>query len=213
MEIQTLLARYCRRAYFRQNPQPVRIGEYRPSVLCWSCVRRQWNYYKQFANRPPEEIPDNIVLLLAGGIVFHRLVQNIRKDDNTRYWDRVEVECQERIVLPNGDSFIIKGHADAIRNGVVYEFKHTRSIPTSPKFEHRLQINFYLKALSMVEGKLCYVGYDPDGGLSVREFPVFYSDWHFNHLVTRAQTLHYLLLSDMPPRCSCRNNIHEYQII
>jgi hypothetical protein len=39
----------------------------------------------------------------------------------------------------------------------------------------------------------------------VREFPRIYSDWHMEHLISRAQTLHTLLINNQAPRCSCRD--------
>jgi len=206
-----LLADYCRRKYFGTNNQPIQIGVYRPSVLSWSCLRQQWNYYKELHDKTPEEIPDDVVLLLAGGIVFHRLIQQLT-ENGKRYWDKIEVECSIEVPLPTG-TIVIVGHADAIKNGKVYEFKHVRTLPSKPKFNHLLQLNFYLKALNTVEGYLIYAGYNEFGGLAVREFPWYLSNWHFQHLVNRAETLHYLLISDQPPRCSCRDQRHEVVIL
>lgn len=207
-----LLADYCRKKYFGSNNTPVQIGVYRPSVLSWSCLRQQWNYYKNFHNKSPQEIPDDVVLLLSGGIVFHRLIQQLTTPEGRRFWDKVEVECSVEIALPT-EKIIIVGHADAIKDGKVYEFKHVRTIPHKPHFNHILQLNFYLKALNIIEGYLVYAGYNEFGGIIIREFPWTLSNWHFQHLVNRAETLHYLLISDKPPRCSCRDQRHEFTVI
>jgi len=209
--IQRLLADYCRKKYFGNNERPVQIGVYRPSVLSWSCLRKQWNYYKNFHNKAPEEIPDDVVLLLSGGIVFHRLLQSL-KDNGRSYWDKVEVECKVEVQLPSGVILIV-GHADALKNGKVYEFKHVRTLPSKPRFEHILQLNFYLKALNSVEGVLLYAGYAEGGGIIIREFPWRLSPWHFQHLVNRAEMLHIMLMNDTPPQCSCSDKRHEYQIL
>jgi len=214
--LKQLLADYCRKKYFGKEAQPVQIGVYRPSVLSWSCVRKQYNYYSNFAGKSPEEIPDDIILLLSGGIVFHRLIQSLRQDGK-KYWDAVEVACSIEVPTPEGSTLTILGHADAIHGtGIerkVYEFKHVRQIPTKPLFEHILQLNFYLGALQIPHGVLCYVGYLPGGGLDVKEFPHTFSHWHFEHLINRAITLHTLLIHKTPPRCSCKDRIHEVQIL
>lgn len=211
MVLQRLLADFCRKHYFAGHGVPVQIGVYRPSVLSWSCLRKQYNYYALLSGKEAKEIPDDTVLLLAGGVVFHRLVQSLR-DNNKPYWDKVEVECSVKVEVAGGEIAIV-GHADAIKDGAVYEFKHTRTLPSKPTFPHVLQLNFYLAALRMLRGVLVYTGYDAEGGLSVREFPILYSDWHFEHLISRAQTLHVLLVNKEPPRCSCREKRHELETI
>lgn len=212
MTLEKLLADYCRKKYFGEDKQPIKIGVYRPSVLAWSCVRRQYNYYALFNEKKPEEIPDKIVLLLAGGVVFHRLVQSLKDETGKSYWDKTEVECSLEVDIA-GDKIIIVGRADAIRgSGIdeeVWEFKHTRTIPLKPLFPHQLQLNFYLAALKRVKGVLLYTGYDADGGLAVKEFPCRYSEWHLEHLISRAQMLHTFLAVGIPPRCSCRDHRHE----
>jgi len=215
--LKTLLANYCRKTYFSGHDVPIKMGVYRPSVLSWSCVRKQFNYYKNFRDKKPEEIPDDVILLLAGGIVFHRLVQSLKDDNEKPYWSAVEVPCSINVRIAGGEDITILGHADAIRgegsDKKVYEFKHTRSLPHKPSFEHQLQINFYMGALGIPRGILVYVGYVEGGGLGVREFPLAFSEWHLEHLITRAQVLHILLKEDSPPRCSCRGRIHENEII
>lgn len=214
--VEKLLADYCRRKYFGEKRQPVKIGVYRPSVLSWSCVRRQYNYYTLFHQKTPEEIPDKTVLLLAGGVVFHRLIQSLKDEEGRSFWDKVEVECSLTTNLA-GDSVTIVGHADAIRRRdgeeEVWEFKHTRVIPPEPFFAHHLQLNFYLAALKKVKGVLLYTGYDAEGGLAVKEFPCLYSDWYLEHLIARAQMLHAFLLIGTPPRCSCRDHRHENDVL
>ncbi|GIW67860.1 MAG: hypothetical protein KatS3mg096_728 [Candidatus Parcubacteria bacterium] len=211
MMLQKLLADFCRRKYFGGHSSPVQIGVYRPSVLSWSCSRKQWNYYKNFHGKTSDEIPDEVILLLAGGVVFHRLIQNLTSEGR-RFWDRVEIECSMEVQLTSGVILIV-GHADAIKDGRVYEFKHTRVIPPKPKFEHLLQLNFYLKALKCLEGSLIYSGYTSEGGLGIKEFQTIISNWHVQHLINRAETLHYLLISDTPPRCSCRDHRHEIEVL
>jgi CRISPR/Cas system-associated exonuclease Cas4 (RecB family) len=210
--IKHLLADYCRRTYFGNNLQPVSIGVYRPSVLSWSCIRRQWNYYKSFAGKKPDEIPDETVLLLSGGVVFHRLIQSL-KEDGRPYWSATEVECSIEVEVAGGEKIKIVGHADAIRGRglerTVYEFKHTRTMPSSPYFQHILQLNFYMGALGISRGVILYSYYTQDGGIGIKEFPRIYSDWHMEHLITRAQTLHTLLINNTPPRCSCRDRLCE----
>jgi len=214
--LKKLLADYCRRTYFGKEEQPVQVGVYRPSVLSWSCLRKQYNYYFYFDKKSPEEIPDDIVLLLSGGIVFHRLIQSL-KLDGKRYWSAVEVPCSITVEALNGSQITILGHADAIcGSGIeakVYEFKHVRQIPSKPLFEHVLQLNFYLGALQIPHGVLTYVGYVPSGGLDIKEYPHTFSHWHFEHLINRAITLHTLLVNKTPPRCSCKNRIHEIEIL
>lgn len=209
--LEKMLADYVRKNYFGQTKEPVKIGVYRPSVLSWSCIRKQWNYYKFFHKKKQEEIPDNVVLLLGGGIVFHLLLQQLKLEDK-RFWDDVEVECHIGVNIGNSRIKIV-GHADAIKNRIVYEFKHTRTLPNKPYFQHQLQLNFYLAALRSLRGVLVYTGYDASGGLSIKEFPIFYSDWHLEHLITRCQTLHTFLTTNQAPRCSCRDRIHENVII
>jgi hypothetical protein len=101
--LKQLLADYCRKKYFGKEAKPVQIGVYRPSVLSWSCVRKQYNYYTNFAGKSPEEIPDDIILLLSGGIVFHRLIQSLRQDGQ-KYWDAVEVACSIEVPTPDGST-------------------------------------------------------------------------------------------------------------
>jgi len=210
--LQKLLADYVRRKYFGLNGNPIAVGVYRPSVLAWSCARRQFHYYKLFHQRNPEDIPDDIVLLLGGGVVFHRLVQSF-KENGKRYWDRIEIECSLKATVA-GSNIVLTGHADAIKGDTVYEFKHTRSIPwRKPKFDHQLQANFYMAAIEKVRGVVVYTGYNEEGGLSIREFPILFSDWHLEHLITRAQSLHTWLVHDTPPRCSCRDRRHEGAVI
>ena len=210
--LRELLASYVKKKYFGNHHEPVRIGVYRPSVLSWSCIRKQFNYYQQLSGKTIEEIPDNIVLLLAGGIVFHRLLQSLRNPDDSKFWDKTEVECSLEVEML-GEKIQIVGHADAIRKDEVYEFKHTRSLPSKPQFPHILQLNFYLGALGKIKGRLVYTGYDAEGGLDIREFPWMFSEWHLEHLIARAQALHILLVNNQPPRCSCRDKRHEIGLL
>lgn len=205
--LKKLLADELRRRYFGVNPNPVQIGVYRPSVLSWSCVRRQYNYYSEFAGKSPDEIPDEVVLLLGGGIVFHRMVQALEFQGQP-FWDNVEVECKLEVALPSGNILIV-GHADCIRNNEVYELKYTQRVPSNPHFQHILQLNFYLGALQKQKGWLVYCGPSTEGGLQIREFPHIFSEWHLEHLISRAQTLDLLLRNQTPPRCSCSDKRHE----
>jgi hypothetical protein len=181
--------------------------------LSWNCLRRQWNYYKFFHGKDPKDIPDDIVLLLAGGVVLHRLVQSLKTEEGKPYWSAVEVECSVEVEVLQGQKIKIVGHADAVRGKglekTVYEFKHVRSLPSRPLFPHILQLNFYLGALGVARGVLLYIGYLPNGGIDIREFNRIYSEWHMEHLINRAQTLHALLVNDQPPRCSCREKLCE----
>jgi len=204
--LQEQLVQYLRSKYFGKHEVPVQIGVYRPSVLSWSCLRRQYNYYKQLHGKHQEEIPDNIVLLLGGGIVFHELIESLP------IWDQTEIECSLRVNVAGGE-IVIVGHADAIRGDTIYEFKHTRSLPREPYFQHKIQLNFYLSALNRLKGVLAYTGYDSQGGLSVREFSLRYSDWLLEHLINRAQALHLFLLTDEAPRCSCQDKRHEGNLV
>jgi len=208
-----LLADYCRKVYLSGHSEPVQIGVYRPSVLSWSCIRKQWNYYKFLSGKKAEEIPDDIILLLAGGVVFHRLIQGLKDEQGRPYWDKTEIECSIEVNVAGGEKIKIIGHADAIRgkgmDKIVYEFKHVRQLPNKPQFPHLLQLNFYLGALGVNRGSLLYVGYLPHGGLAVKEFGWLYSNWHMEHLIARAQMLHTLLIHNEAPRCSCKNRVHE----
>jgi len=211
-----LLANYCRRVYFGDEKTPIPPGVYHPSILCLSCARAQYNYYTNFSNKSVEEIPDEIVLLLAGGVFVHRLIQSLKVDKKS-IWSGVEVPCSYELTAPDGSTITIRGRADAILGrGVerrVYEFKHVRSIPYKPQFNHLLQLNFYLGALGIAQGVLCYIGYSPYGGIDIKEFNFSFSTWHFEHLLNRAITLHTLITNKTPPRCSCRDKIHEIQIL
>jgi len=203
-EIEHLLAGYIRQRLFNNWEKP-RVGVYRASVVSQTCLRSKWNFYKHFERH--DDLTTDMILLLGGGIVFHRMLQSI-KVDGKRYWDAVEIPC--KIEEDFGDEkVLLVGHADALKNGVVYEFKHTRSTPRKAYFNHLLQLNFYLKALQKPEGRLVYVSYREDGGLTIKEFHLVYSESLYAFFINRAQELHIALKSSIPPRCSCKGRIHE----
>jgi hypothetical protein len=214
--IKKLLVDYCRRSYFGNNNYPVQIGKYHASVLSWNCLRKQWNYYKEYSGKKPEEIPDDTILLLSGGIVFHRLIQSLKENEKL-YWSEIEVKCSIEVKIKEGNIIKIVGCADAIREEgtkkIIYEFKHTRYIPQKPYFQHILQINFYMGALNIKNGVLLYVGYLPNGGLDIKEFPIEYSDWHMQQIINRAQILHTFLVNNIPPCCSCKDKKCEKETI
>lgn len=207
-EIEKVLVGYIRQYLFANWERP-KAGIYRASVISQSCLRSKWNYYKHFERN--NDLTPDMIMLLGGGIVFHRMLQGIRVNGK-RFWDAVEVPCKTTEKMGD-ERVILLGHADAMRNGIVYEFKHTRSQPRKAWFNHLLQLNFYLKALQKPEGRLVYVSYREDGGLVVKDFQLIFSESLYSFFVNRAQELHIALKSPVPPRCSCRGNIHEFQTI
>jgi len=215
MKIQQILAMYCRQSYFKNDKEhKIRIGTYAPSILVGSCVRSQYNFYKSLQGKKPEEIPDEVILKLAGGVVFHRILQEFKPDGKKRYWDSVEIPCEHSFEVSQGkkkEFILVRGRIDATKNGTIYEFKHTYRIPQKPKFQHLLQLHFYLGAMQKAQGVLGYIGYD-EYGIVVKEFPVVFSTWHFEHILNRAETLHIFLQNSTPPRCTCRSQEHEMEV-
>lgn len=207
-EVENVLADYIRKYLFRNWEKP-QMGVYRASIVSQTCLRSKWNYYKHFEHH--DDLTTDMILLLGGGIVFHRMLQSI-KVGGKRFWDAVEIPCKTEEALGD-ERVLLVGHADAMKNGIVYEFKHTRSQPKKAYFNHLLQLNFYLKALQKPEGRLVYVSYREDGGLTIKDFHLVYSESLYAFFVNRAQELHIALKSPVPPRCSCRNKTHEIQTL
>lgn len=207
--LQKIIAAYCRESYFKLDKErKIQIGVYYPSMLVGSCYRSQYNFYTQYQGKKNEELPDEVILKLAGGVVFHRILQNF-KLDGKKYWDAIEVPCEYSFDTGKG-KILIRGRIDAIKDNVIHEFKHTYRIPQKAKFQHLLQLQFYLGAMQKARGQLDYIGYD-EYGMVLREFPVIYSQWHFEHLLNRAVALHLYLRHKEPPKCGCRTQEHEYE--
>lgn len=202
--VKQLLIEYYRKAYFGGEASPPTVGVYWPKVLTWSCLRQQFNFFALYQGQ--KELPNEVILRLGDGTDFHRLVQKIA---GRHFWNKVEIPCQTVVEIAGGEKILIRGRADCIKGDTLYELKQTMHLPYKPRFDHVLQANFYLGSLRMMRGMISYRGYDQSGAMDVREFPIIFSDWHFTHLINRAETLHVLLKSGQPPRCSCRNRRHE----
>lgn len=183
-------------------------GIYYPSMLVQSCPMQQWLHY--VISQREGKLPEDFLLRTYDGQLWHEEIQSIKG-----LFDKVEIPVSMRIKLSVGNYITIRGRADAIKgtNGstVVYELKKTSSIPTKPKFAHVMQLQFYLRALNANSGIISYIGYDRYRNFRIEEFFITQSDWYFEQLVTKAQTLHVLLKDKHnPPRCSCRSKIHNH---
>lgn len=194
--------------YFRKQTRrrykPPQIGTYFPSVLTQSCLKGQWNYYMMSIREG--QIPDGAIMRMGEGTEWHRILQSYKG------WDGVEVKARMRVKVSQkaGDWITIRGRADSVKGDTVYEFKRTSWLPHKPKFDHVLQINFYMAAIGKPKGVIVYAG-NKDGDFDVVEHPVLLSDWHVEHLKNRAMNLHIFLKNKEVPICSCRSRAHDIE--
>jgi hypothetical protein len=178
------------------------IGVYFPSVLCNSCTKSQWNYYQMAIKEG--KLPQSAILQMGEGTVTHELIQSLQ------IWDATEIPVKMKINTGN-ENIVIRGRADGVIGDTVFEFKRTQYIPLKIRFSDALQINFYMEALGKPKGILVYIGYKSDRTFDVVERYWTLSDWHTNHLINRAITLHTLLKNKQEAYCSCRSKTHDQQ--
>lgn len=177
------------------------IGVYYPTILIQSCMRSQWNFYEMAIQQ--RRFPDGFLLKTQEGNAWHTMLESLH------VWDYTERSVSKRIKLENGGHITIRGRCDAVRGDTVYDFKRVEWVPyRKPKFDHVLQLNFYMECLGKPNGVLAYIGY-LNGEFQIKEYYHVLSDWHTSHLVNRALMLHSALVHNDPPACSCRNQAHS----
>ncbi len=200
INLQDELVAYLRRKRMRNYRLP-EIGVYYPTTLVQSCVRAQWNFYMMTIRE--KRFPDAFVLKTAEGNAWHAMMEDLH------LWDATEQVARMRIKLSDGSTIQIRGRYDAVRGDTVYDFKRTEWIPyKKAKFEHVLQLNFYMACLSKPRGVIAYIGYS-NGEFKVKEYYHVLSDWYTENIINRAIALHGYLMHNEPPLCTCRNKQHE----
>ena len=178
------------------------IGRYYPSILCQPCLKAMWNYYKMASEQ--KKFPPGYLLQTGEGIVTHEIIESFK------FWDKVEVPVKK--IVKASDGWIkIFGRADAVLGDTVYDFKRTQRIPNKVKFQHRLQLNFYMDCLGKPKGIVCYIGYNSEGEFDVQERPIVLTDWYSAQIINRAIQLHDHLRYNDPPICSCRSRRHDIE--
>jgi hypothetical protein len=177
-------------------------SEYHVSSLLGSCVKATWNNYMM--KRKTKEHEEATKLLFLKGLIFHELLQK-----SSKAWDGVEVECTRKIKTSHGVTTLI-GHADAVKDDTVYEFKTCMRIPYKPRFDHVAQVNAYATMLGKPRAIIVYAGSDGEA-FNVKEFTVLPSEWHYTLLVNKLHTIHALLKTKAQPMCSCRNRQHDIE--
>lgn len=173
------------------------FGRYYPTTLVLNCVKDRFNRHMI----PVKDYERKFNALTQEGNYWHG------KIEKHPIWDATEVPARKRIKTADGSYLTISGRADAILDDCVVEFKRTGWVPErKPKFEHVLQVQFYMKALGLPMARIIYI---PDYGDIVDHY-VTLSDWHVNMLVNRALELHTLLKHQEVPQCQCRSKIHDH---
>lgn len=202
INLQDELANHLRKKRMHGYKLP-RIGVYYPTTLIQSCTRSQWNFYMMAMREG--KFPDAFLLKTQEGTAWHELMEGVR------IWDSVEGPARKRIKLEDGTWITIRGRYDAVRGYTVYDFKRVEWVPyRKAKFDHILQLNFYMECLGKPKGVLAYIGYK-NGEFGIHEYYHVLSDWHTQHLINRAITLHMHLVNNAPPVCSCRTKFHEIE--
>lgn len=203
LSVREELLRFLRREFFEKRYRLPKIGVYHPSILCRSCLKDQWNYYK--ITTALGQVNDDDVLRISEGLVWHSLIEKME------CWTKTEVGVRRIISLNKYETIEIHGRADAVNGDAVYEFKKTAYIPAKPRFQHILQLNFYMECLGKPQGVLVYLGPAKYGNFDVVEYYWSLSDWHTQHLIDRAVMLHRFLKSKDIPGCSCRSKWHDVE--
>lgn len=203
VNLQEELVKYLVKKQSRRYKVP-EVGVYYPSTLVQYCPRGPWNFYMMALQ--DKKLPDSFILHMAEGNVWHDLMEDLR------IWDSTEQSCKKRVDLEDGSHIWIRGRYDAVRGDTVYDFKRTDRVPWGykPKFEHVLQINFYMECLGKPKGVIAYIG-TLNGQFGVYPFYHVLSDWHTQLLVNKAIALHTHLVYKSPPICSCRTKQHEIE--
>lgn len=203
INLQEELVDHLRRKRLRKHRLP-QVGVYYPTTLVQPCTRAQWNFYKMTIEQ--KKFPDGFVLKTSEGTVWHEMLEELN------VWDEIEGVAKMRVPLEGGSFITIRGRYDAIRGDTVYDFKRTERVPWGykPKFNHLLQLNFYMEALGKPKGVIAYIGYDGQN-FRIKEYYHVLTDWLTQTLINKALTLHGHLVNDVPPVCTCRNRIHEVE--
>lgn len=202
INLQCELVTFLRKKRMRKYKLP-QVGVYYPTTLIQNCVRGQWNFYKMCISEG--RFPDAFVLKTSEGNAWHEMLETLG------VWDATEVSVKAPIKLGDGSRIWIRGRCDAIRGDTVYDFKRTEWVPyRKPKFDHLLQLNFYMEALGKPKGVLAYIGYH-NGNFTIKEYYHTLSDWHTEILTNRALALHGYLIHGEPPVCTCRDKRHEIE--
>lgn len=203
LSVREELLRHLRQEFFEKRYRIPKIGVYHPSILCRSCLKDQWNYYKVTAALG--QVSDDGVLRISEGLVWHSIIEKMG------CWTKTEAGVSRIVRLNSRETIEIRGRADAVVGDTVYEFKKTAYIPAKPRFHHTLQLNFYMECLGKPRGVLVYLGPAKYGDFDVVEYYWSLSDWHTQHLIDRAVMLHRFLKSKDIPGCSCRSKWHDVE--
>lgn len=122
---------------------------------------------------PPEtEFDDRTLRVFAAGKLFEEFIINLLKKSGTAH------ETQTPISWPEYD---LRGRADLVLDGVVYEIKtmhshgfhYMRKNGERGKLHHRMQLWTYLKCLNLTRGELVYISKDD---LTILQYPVLLED-------------------------------------
>lgn len=200
INLQSELVNYLRKKKMHAYKLPT-IGVYYPTTLVQSCVRSQWNFYMMCIQE--RAFPDAFILKTSEGNAWHEMLEELR------IWDKTEQSARMKIKLENGETIQIRGRFDALRGDTIYDFKRTEWVPyKKAKFDHVLQLNFYMACLGKPKGVIAYIGYS-NGEFKIKEYYHVLSDWYTENLINRAIALHGYLRNGVAPVCTCRNKQHE----
>jgi hypothetical protein len=203
LNLQSALLEHLRKKRLKNHKLP-QIGVYYPTTLGLGCIRGQYNFYKMSIEQ--HAFPDSFLLATSEGIVWHDMLENLN------VWDSIEGSAKMKIPLDSGGHITIRGRYDAIRGDTVYDFKKTNRVPWGykPKFNHLMQLNFYMECLGKPKGVIAYIGYS-GRDFVIKEYHHVLTDWLTQTLINKALTLHTHLVNDVPPNCTCRNKMHEVE--
>ena len=166
-------------------------GRYYPSQIGY-CLRRQFYSYLE-----GEEPTSEQLAIFATGRSIHEIVAESLRESGVIRVESVEktvsVDINNEVTL-SGRVDILLAEVDGRK--IIVEVKSTSKVPSSPYEHHLMQIQVYLRALSLNEGVILY--WDKRRG-RLKAFSVTRDDDIFKRVAERALVLHESIKRGRPP--------------
>jgi len=167
--------------YYKHEPREYKNDEVHVTEAI-QCLLK--SFYQRKIRR---KLLDSKIVVLSFGTLIHEALQKVLKKRGYR------LEVGGKIKL---DGVTLYGHADALHDDHILEFKTITRFPSEPLSHHKLQLNAYLYIFDKPIGYLVYV-HKPSGTIKV--YTVEPNEISFKYVCYRALRLTTHLTSNKTP--------------
>jgi len=151
------------------------------------CLRR--SYYKR--NSLIRDVNQEFIAM--AGDTVHSILQEILREEGWATEVDVRLEVED-----SGGKILLRGRADACKDGKVLEIKSVGRLPDRPHDSHKRQLGAYMALLGAERGYIIYISRE-DGRQRIFEVLREEARGALKEVVERAKTLYRYLRERRPP--------------